>query len=122
MLYQAGASARGKAFATRHAECVFLNGGPAADVKRTIAELRALAAPRELRVFVGATLVLGSTETAAAEKLAEYRRHSSVEGALAHASASLGIDFGRYGMDEPSSFSAAAKGRWWAASRRSPIA
>jgi FMN-dependent oxidoreductase (nitrilotriacetate monooxygenase family) len=101
VLYQAGASARGQVFAARHAECVFLNGGPAADVARTIAELRALAAPRELRVFVGATLVLGRTEAEADEKLAEYRRHSSVEGALAHASASLGMDFGRFGMDEP---------------------
>lgn len=101
VLYQAGASARGKTFAARHAECVFLNGGPAGDVARTIADLRALAAPRELRVFVGATLVLGRTDQEAQDKLAEYRRHSSVEGALAHASASLGIDFGRYGMDEP---------------------
>lgn len=101
VLYQAGASARGQVFAARHAECVFLNGGPAEDVGRTIAELRALAAPRELRVFVGTTLVLGRSETEAEEKLAEYHRHSSVEGALAHASASLGIDFGRYGMDEP---------------------
>lgn len=101
VLYQAGASARGQQFAARHAECVFLNGGPAADVAKQIAALRALAAPRELRVFVGATLVMGRTEAEAAEKLAEYRRHSSAEGALAHASASLGIDFGRYGMDEP---------------------
>jgi FMN-dependent oxidoreductase (nitrilotriacetate monooxygenase family) len=101
VLYQAGASARGQAFAARHAECVFLNGGPAEDVARTVAALRALAAPRELRVFVGATLVLGRTEAEAGAKLAEYRRHASVEGALAHASASLGIDFGRYGMDEP---------------------
>ncbi|MDB5415836.1 MAG: N5,N10-methylene tetrahydromethanopterin reductase [Rubritepida sp.] len=101
VLYQAGASARGQRFAARHAECVFLNGGPAEDVARAIAELRALAAPRELRVFVGATLVTGRSEAEAAEKLAEYRRHSSVEGALAHASASLGIDFGRYAMDEP---------------------
>jgi len=101
VLYQAGASARGQQFAARHAECVFLNGGPAADVAKQIAALRALAAPRELRVFVGATLVIGRTEAEAEEKLAEYRRHSSVEGALAHASASLGIDFGRYGMNEP---------------------
>jgi FMN-dependent oxidoreductase (nitrilotriacetate monooxygenase family) len=101
VLYQAGASARGQVFAARHAECVFLNGGPAADVARQVAGLRALAAPREIRIFVGATLVLGRTDEEAADKLAEYRRHSSVEGALAHAAASLGIDFGRYGMDEP---------------------
>ena len=101
VLYQAGASARGQQFAARHAECVFLNGGPAADVAKQVASLRALAAPRELRVFVGATLVMGRTEAEAQDKLAEYRRHSSAEGALAHAAASLGIDFGRYGMDEP---------------------
>ncbi len=101
VLYQAGASARGQVFAARHAECVFLNGGPAADVARQVAGLRALAAPREIRIFVGATLILGRTDEEAAGKLAEYRRHSSVEGALAHAAASLGIDFGRFGMDEP---------------------
>ena len=100
VLYQAGASARGQQFAARHAECVFLNGGPAEDVGRQVASLRELAAPRKLLVFVGATLVLGRTEAEAHEKLAEYRCHSSAEGALAHAAASLGIDFGRYGMDE----------------------
>ena len=101
VLYQAGASARGQRFAARHAECVFMNGGPPADVAKQVAPLRALAGPRELRVFVGATLVMGRTEAEARDKLEEYRRHSSVEGALAHAAASLGIDFGRYAMDEP---------------------
>ena len=52
-------------------------------------------------MFVGATVVVGRTEREAAEKLAEYRRCASVEGALAHAAASLGIDFARFGMDEP---------------------
>src|SRR5438132_551990 len=52
-------------------------------------------------VFVGASVVTGRTESEARELLAEYRRHASIEGALAHAAASLGIDFGRYGMDEP---------------------
>jgi FMN-dependent oxidoreductase (nitrilotriacetate monooxygenase family) len=101
VLYQAGASSRGMVFAAKHAECVFLNGGPAPDVAKQVAALRALAEPRPIRVFVGATLVLGRTRAEAEEKLAEYRRHSSVEGALAHAAASLGIDFGRYALDEP---------------------
>jgi FMN-dependent oxidoreductase (nitrilotriacetate monooxygenase family) len=100
VLYQAGASERGQRFAAMHAECVFLNGGPAADVAKTIAAIRARAG-RPVRVFVGATLVLGRTDAEAEAKLAEYRRHSSVEGALAHAAASLGIDFDRYGPDEP---------------------
>jgi alkanesulfonate monooxygenase SsuD/methylene tetrahydromethanopterin reductase-like flavin-dependent oxidoreductase (luciferase family) len=52
-------------------------------------------------VFVGASVVTGRTEKEAHELLAEYRHHASVESALVHAAASLGIDFARYGMDEP---------------------
>lgn len=101
VLWQAGASARGQAFAARHAECVFLNGGPAPAVAAQIAALRASAAPRRLCVFVGATLVLGRTDAEAEAKLADYRAHASAEGALAHAAASLGVDFNRYDLDEP---------------------
>jgi len=101
VLYQAGASDRGRAFAGKHAECVFVNGSSKANVARLVADLRARAAPRTLRTFVGATVVVGRTEREAQDKLAEYRRYASVEGALAHAAASLGIDFARFGMDEP---------------------
>src|SRR5207237_10646674 len=65
------------------------------------ADVTTLAAPRPMVVFVVASVVTGRTEKEASELLAEYRRHASVEGALAHAAASLGIDFARYGMDEP---------------------
>lgn len=101
VLYQAGASDRGRAFAARHAECVFVNGSTKQHVRRIVADLRARAAPRPMLVFVGASVVTGRTEKDARELLAEYRRYASVEGALAHAAASLGIDFARYGMDEP---------------------
>jgi FMN-dependent oxidoreductase (nitrilotriacetate monooxygenase family) len=101
VLYQAGASDRGRVFAAQHAECMFVNPSTKANVRRIAADLRARAAPRPILVFLGATVVLGRTEREAQEKLAEYRAHASVEGALAHAAASLGIDFGRYGMDEP---------------------
>jgi FMN-dependent oxidoreductase (nitrilotriacetate monooxygenase family) len=101
VLYQAGASDRGRAFAARHGECVFVNGTSKANVRRIVADLRARAAPRVLKVFVGATVVVGRSEREARDKLEEYRRYASVEGALAHAAASLGIDFARFGMDEP---------------------
>ncbi|MBY0331063.1 MAG: NtaA/DmoA family FMN-dependent monooxygenase [Acetobacteraceae bacterium] len=101
VLYQAGASDRGRAFAARHAECVFLNASGMANVARLVADLRARAAPRDLRIFVGATLVTARTEAAARELLEEYRRHVGVEGALAQSAGSLGIDFARVGMDEP---------------------
>ncbi len=101
VLYQAGASDRGRAFAARHAECVFLNGSSKENVARLVADIRARAAPRPILAFVGATVVVGRTAKDARDLLADYRRHASVEAALAHASASLGIDFSRYGLDDP---------------------
>jgi alkanesulfonate monooxygenase SsuD/methylene tetrahydromethanopterin reductase-like flavin-dependent oxidoreductase (luciferase family) len=101
VLYQAGASDRGRVFAARHAECVFINASTKQNVGRLVADLRIRAAPRPMLVFVGASVVTGRSEKEARELLAEYRLHASVEGALAYAAASLGIDFARYGMDEP---------------------
>jgi FMN-dependent oxidoreductase (nitrilotriacetate monooxygenase family) len=100
VLYQAGASDRGRGFAAQHAECVFLNGGPKPHVAKLVADLRARAAPRPIRVFVGATLIIGRTRAEAEAKLAEYRQHASIEGALVHASASLGIDLARFAPDD----------------------
>jgi FMN-dependent oxidoreductase (nitrilotriacetate monooxygenase family) len=100
VLYQAGASDRGRGFAAQHAECVFLNGGPKPHVAKLVADLRARAAPRRIRVFVGATLIIGRTRAEAEAKLAKYRQHASIEGALAHASASLGIDLARFAPDD----------------------
>ena len=101
VLYQAGASERGRTFAGRHAECVFVNGTSKPVVAGLVADLRARAAPRPIQVFVGATVVVGRTEREARDLLADYASHASAEGALAHSSASLGIDFSKYGMDEP---------------------
>jgi FMN-dependent oxidoreductase (nitrilotriacetate monooxygenase family) len=101
VLYQAGASERGRTFAGQHAECVFVNGTNPAIVGKLVADLRARAAPRPIRAMVGATVVVGRTEREARDMLADYAAYADAESVLAHASASLGIDFARYGMDEP---------------------
>ena len=100
VLYQAGASDRGRAFAALHAECVFINGGPRAHVASLVADLRRRAAPRPIRAFMGATLIIGRTGAEARDKLEDYRRHASEDAALVHASASLGIDLAAYGLDD----------------------
>ena len=106
VLYQAGSSTRGREFASKHAECVF-TGGPNPIVARDIiADIRAGAAsqgrnPQDVKVFVGMSLVVGRTEREANDKLEDYRRHASVEGALAHFSSSSGVDFSKYDLDEP---------------------
>ena len=106
VLFQAGSSERGRRFAGLHAECVFLNGGPVPIVAGHVRAIRAAAveagrAADDVRCFVGASVVVAETQALAEAKLADYRRYASPEGALVHASASLGIDLAAYGMDEP---------------------
>ena len=87
VLFQAGASERGRAFAATHAECVFVNGSTPEIVAGLVADLRARAAPRVIKVFVGATLVIGRTEAEAQALLAEYAAYADENATLAHASA-----------------------------------
>ena len=101
VLYQAGASDRGRVFAARHAECVFVNGANLGHAARVVTDLRARAGARPIQVVAGATIVTAPTEPEARDRLEEYRRHTNVEGALAHAAASLGIDFAKFEMDQP---------------------
>ncbi|NNM75244.1 LLM class flavin-dependent oxidoreductase [Enterovirga sp. DB1703] len=106
VLFQAGASSRGRDFAARHAECVFLAGPTNDHTRRTVADTRARAAAQgrgrdDLLFFLSRTAVVGRTRAEAEEKFAEYRRYASYEGALAHFAASTGIDFSGYDPDEP---------------------
>jgi long-chain alkane monooxygenase len=106
VLYQAGASTRGREFAATHAECVFINGPDKAITRGIVADIRARAAahgrdPRDILIFLLRSTVVGRTRREAEEKYREYHEHASVTGALAHFSSSMGIDLSCYEMDEP---------------------
>lgn len=106
VLFQAGSSERGLLFAGQHAECVFISGQNQAATKAQVDKVRAsaLAAgrnPEDVKVFMGLNVVVGATEELAQAKLAEYRRYASAEAGVAHFSASTGIDFSQYELDEP---------------------
>jgi FMN-dependent oxidoreductase (nitrilotriacetate monooxygenase family) len=106
VLYQAGSSPRGRRFAARHAECVFLNGQSTAGVKAIVDDIRALAVAAgrqagDIRFFLGATVVTGATAAEAQDKFDDYRQHVSSEAALVHAAASLGVDLARFDLDAP---------------------
>ena len=106
VLFQAGASERGRRFAGQHAEVVFVNGGALPAVAAHVRAIRAAAAeagraPGDVQVLMGASVVVAETEAGAQALLAEYRHYASGEGALVHASASLGIDLAALGMDDP---------------------
>lgn len=106
LLYQAGASSAGRDFAARHAECVFLSAPSKAVIAPRVADIRRRAAlqgrdPRDILVFMGANIVTAETDEAARAKYEDYLAHASIEGALALLSGWTGIDFARYGRDEP---------------------
>lgn len=106
LLFQAGGSPRGRAFASMHAEAVFLNGRSKAAMRETVTDIRerAVAYGRnadDLKFFAGATVIVGRTQAQAQARYEEYLRHVSLEGLLAQTSASLGVDLSRYPLDEP---------------------
>jgi alkanesulfonate monooxygenase len=101
VLYQAGASSRGRAFAAAHAECVFINGPSPRVVAAQVADLRRRAAaigrdPSDLLIFTLCTVITGPTEAEAQAKHAEYRRYADTEAALALFSGWTGVDFSRF--------------------------
>jgi alkanesulfonate monooxygenase len=108
VLYQAGASSRGREFAGKHAECVFLSGSKPL-VASSVGDIRRHAAlhgrePAEVLMFTLLTVIVGQSEAQARAKQEEYRRYISPEGALALLSGWTGIDFSQYALDDPISY------------------
>jgi FMN-dependent oxidoreductase (nitrilotriacetate monooxygenase family) len=104
VLYQAGTSSRGKAFAAAHAECVFVSGPSKAVIAKYVKGLReaAVQAGRSadsLLIYAQALVITGETEAAALAKRAEYEQHIDVEASLALLSGWTDVDFGRYPLD-----------------------
>ena len=108
LLFQAGSSTRGRSFAAKHAECMFI-----VDSRRSltgaasvISDVRSQAVrngrrPEDIQFFQGLSPVVGGTETEAKAKEAEYLEQFSTEGALAHLSGSIGIDLSDIDLDQP---------------------
>lgn len=109
VLYQAGASARGRQFAAQHAECVFVNGPSQTVIAGIVADLRRRAAacgrdPAELVIYTMMTVITGRTHAEAQEKYADYLGYVSEAGALALMSGWTGLDFAALPPDEPVRF------------------
>ncbi|MFC8527446.1 NtaA/DmoA family FMN-dependent monooxygenase [Nocardia sp. NPDC057227] len=106
VLFQAGTSDAGRAFAARHAEGVFINQGSPAAAREVIAHTRDLAAAAgrardDIKFFQGLTVIVGSTAAEARRKAADLDESFSLDGLLAHRSGSIGIDFGGLPIDTP---------------------
>jgi alkanesulfonate monooxygenase SsuD/methylene tetrahydromethanopterin reductase-like flavin-dependent oxidoreductase (luciferase family) len=104
-LYQAGTSRRGRAFAARHAEAIFLNGQTKPILANTVREIRAAAKefgrdPYDIRLLAGATVIVAPTRAEANDILEEYSRYVDRDGQLALLSGWTGIDFSTYRPDQ----------------------
>lgn len=106
LLFQAGASARGRAFAAKHAEAVFLSGPTAEQTAGWVRAVRAEAAgrgrdPRRVKAFSNVNVVVADTDAEALARLEDYRRHVDVEAALALFAGWTGVDLSGADPDAP---------------------
>lgn len=100
VIFQAGSSERGRAFAGRHAEGVFVGGRTVDVVRDNIADIRRQAVlegrdPHHVKTYASAVIIVGKTREDAERKAEEYKALSSAEGYLAHAGGG-GIDLAAY--------------------------
>ena len=108
LLFQAGSSTRGRQFAAKHAECVFIVV-PRQSLRAAssvISDIRSQAVrrgrhPEDILFFQGLSPVVGGSEAEAKAKEAEYLEQVSTEGILAHLSGSIGVDLAAIDLDRP---------------------
>ena len=105
VIFQAGMSERGREFAARHAECIFVVGssrsGQALEIdlqKRARSNGRSRS---DLKLIGGVAPIVGGTEAEALAKREEYEQSLSLEAGLAHISGNIGADLGDIDPDEP---------------------
>jgi long-chain alkane monooxygenase len=106
VLFQAGASDRGRAFAAKHAEAIFIASRNPRGAKAQIEDTVARAAhygrgPGEILFFQGLSVIVGGTEAEAREKERAIEEFASDEGYAAHMAGNLGIDLAEVDLDAP---------------------
>lgn len=106
VLFQAGASTRGKRFAAKHAEATFIISPSPEAAKKAIEETRKLAVefgrnPEDIKFYQGLSFVVGATEEEARRKSEELDKYVDLEVIIAHFAGSIGIDFGNAHLDTP---------------------
>lgn len=104
VLFQAGASDKGRAFAGGHAECVFIGGNSPEGQAVAVKKLRQEAVnngrkPEDLKIFSVVTVIVAPTDKEAEERLNDYKKYGDKNGALALLSGWTGMDLSKLDMD-----------------------
>ncbi len=106
VIYQAGASTRGRAFAGKHAEAVFINAPTPELAASTVRKIRQALVdegrdPYDVKVFAMQTVVTAATDEEAQAKYEDLAQYVDHEGALVLMSGWMGIDLSTFDLDEP---------------------
>jgi FMN-dependent oxidoreductase (nitrilotriacetate monooxygenase family) len=106
VLFQAGSSNDGRAFAARNAEAIFIGaknprgaGAVVDDMRIRMQEVGRR--PEDILVFQGLKCITAATEAEAQHKADEMRRYWNDEASLAFQSATLGVDLSLVDLDTP---------------------
>lgn len=106
VLFQAGASEKGKAFAAKHAEALFTTlASDLEELKAFTSDIRKRAVENgrnaeDIKIFPGIVPIVGRTEEEAQEKYEELLSYVSYEGTAAMLSGHTGVDFSQYEPDQ----------------------
>jgi FMN-dependent oxidoreductase (nitrilotriacetate monooxygenase family) len=106
VIYQAGASDRGRQFAAEHAEAIFTAAPTKEQLKEVVGDIRARMKaagrdPYDARIYTLMTAIVDETREKAFAKQGTYERYASDEGALVLFSGWMGIDLSEYDLDDP---------------------
>jgi FMN-dependent oxidoreductase (nitrilotriacetate monooxygenase family) len=106
VIWQAGTSSTGRAFAARNAEAVFTVAPTPQTLRPFVDDIRRIAAehgrdPRSIKVFTEVTTVVAPTDAEAKAKYEEYLKWTDYEGALAFYAGVTGVDLSQLDPHQP---------------------
>jgi FMN-dependent oxidoreductase (nitrilotriacetate monooxygenase family) len=106
VIWQAGTSPKGRAFAARNAEAVFTVAPTTATLRTYVDEIRASAAaqgrdPYSLKIYTEVTTVVAPTDDEARAKYEDYLQWTDYEGALAFYAGVTGVDLSQLDPHQP---------------------
>ncbi|MGJ8514849.1 LLM class flavin-dependent oxidoreductase [Carnimonas bestiolae] len=106
VIFQAGASSRGRAFAAKHAEGIFIAPATPEQARGVVDDIVAKAAEQgrardDFRIFTLLTVITGASDEAAQRKYDEYLTLANGEGMLTFYGGWTGVDFSSFDPDEP---------------------
>ncbi|RNF38893.1 LLM class flavin-dependent oxidoreductase [Planococcus salinus] len=122
VIYQAGTSEKGREFAAKHAECVFVGGETPEKIKFYIEDIRGRAErygrnSADVKAFTFLNVVVAETTEQAEAKYRELARYWSPEAAKAQYGGSSGYDLSQYKeLDSPFEYKHTEHGQSRAAS------